>query len=304
MPFTQPQPQPRLTPDPNRPTGEIEPTCAHPTTTAASPSPASASSARSATTCGPPGTTSSTAAAASARSPASTPSRYEAKTAGEVQRLRRRWQWLDARRSGGPRASLHFGVAAAKQAVADSGFEITDANRTEVGVVFGSGAGGQQLMIDNWRILQRARAPGGRPDVHRQRPRRLDLGDDRHRDRRHRPQHLHRLGLRDRAPTTWPRAPRRSAAATASRSSAARTEMPLLEVAHAGFGNMRGLAMPLPGGGHETVSPAVRQDARRLRARRGRRFAVPRGPRARQGRAARRSTPRSSATARPPTAGT
>ena len=30
--------------------------------------------------------------------------------------------------------------------------------------------------------------------------------------------------------------------------------MPLLEVAHAGFGNMRGLAMPLPGGGHASVS--------------------------------------------------
>ena len=37
---------------------------------------------------------------------------------------------------------MWFGVAAGKQAVADSGFEITDANREDVGVVYGSGAGG------------------------------------------------------------------------------------------------------------------------------------------------------------------
>ena len=48
---------------------------------------------------------------------------------------------------------MHFGVAAAKQALADSGFELTDEDRTEVGVIFGSGAGGQQLMIDNYMTL-------------------------------------------------------------------------------------------------------------------------------------------------------
>ena len=53
---------------------------------------------------------------------------------------------------------MHYGVAAAKQAVANSGFEINDANRTEVGVVFGSGAGGQSLMIDNYASL-RERGP-------------------------------------------------------------------------------------------------------------------------------------------------
>ena len=56
---------------------------------------------------------------------------------------------------------MHFGVAAAKQALADSGFEITDENRTEVGVVFGSGAGGQTLMIDNYDVAQ-GRAGRGR----------------------------------------------------------------------------------------------------------------------------------------------
>ena len=48
---------------------------------------------------------------------------------------------------------MHFGVAAAKQALADSGFELTDENRTEVGVIFGSGAGGQAMMIDNYIAL-------------------------------------------------------------------------------------------------------------------------------------------------------
>ena len=70
-----------------------------------------------------------------------------------------------ARRS---ESSLHFGVAAGKQALADSGFEMTDENRTEVGVVFGSGAGGQQLMIDNYASLREGPA-NRRPDVHRQR---------------------------------------------------------------------------------------------------------------------------------------
>ena len=80
-------------------------------------------------------------------------SRYEAKAAGEVKDFNA-LDWLDAKAVRRSESSIHFGVAAAKQAVADSGFEIDDANRTEVGVVFGSGAGGQQLMIDSWRILQ------------------------------------------------------------------------------------------------------------------------------------------------------
>ena len=48
---------------------------------------------------------------------------------------------------------MWYGVAAAKQAVADAGLEITDANREDIGVVFGSGAGGQTLMIENGNVL-------------------------------------------------------------------------------------------------------------------------------------------------------
>ena len=61
--------------------------------------------------------------------------------------------WMDFKAVRRSEREMHYGVAAAKQALADSGFEIDDANRTDVGVVFGSGAGGQQLMIDNFTTL-------------------------------------------------------------------------------------------------------------------------------------------------------
>jgi 3-oxoacyl-[acyl-carrier-protein] synthase II len=84
-------------------------------------------------------------------------SRYEQKAAGEVKGFTAA-EWMDAKAARRSESSLHFGVAAGKQALADSGFEINDHNRTEVGVVFGSGAGGQQLMIDNYDSL-RERGP-------------------------------------------------------------------------------------------------------------------------------------------------
>ena len=77
---------------------------------------------------------------------------YEAKLAGEVKDFTAA-DWMDAKAARRSEASMHFGVAAAKQALADSGFELTDENRTEVGVIFGSGAGGQSLMIDNYGAL-------------------------------------------------------------------------------------------------------------------------------------------------------
>src|SRR6476661_6295817 len=77
---------------------------------------------------------------------------YEAKLAGEVRGFTAA-EHMDAKAARRSESSLHFGVAAAKQALADSGFELTDENRTEVGVIFGSGAGGQALMIDNYVAL-------------------------------------------------------------------------------------------------------------------------------------------------------
>ena len=180
------------------------------------------------------------------------PSPYDAKAAGEVKDFDPS-EWLDAKAVRRTEASLHYGVAAAKQAVADSGFEITDENRTDVGVVFGSGAGGQQLMIDNWRILQtrgpRAVAPtfiaNGLVDSTSGMIA-IETGAI-----------GHNLCIVSACATGTHNVAEGAEAirrgdciAVISGSS----EMPLLEVAHAGFGNMRGLAMPLPGGGPETVS--------------------------------------------------
>ncbi len=177
---------------------------------------------------------------------------YEAKAAGEVLGFSAS-DWMDPKAARRSESSMHFGVAAGKQALADSGFELTDENRTEVGVVFGSGAGGQQLMIDNYVSL-------------------------------------HERGNRTVAPTFIANALvdscsgmiaietgaighnvcMVSACATGTHNVgeaaeairrgdciaviSGSTEAPLLEVAHAGFSNMRGMGLPRPGEPLETVS--------------------------------------------------
>jgi 3-oxoacyl-[acyl-carrier-protein] synthase II len=55
---------------------------------------------------------------------------------------------------------IHYGVAAAKQAVKDSGIEITDANRERIGILVGSGIGGigsieEQCVALNTKGLKR-----------------------------------------------------------------------------------------------------------------------------------------------------
>jgi len=44
---------------------------------------------------------------------------------------------------------IHYGLAAGVQAVRDSGLEITDANRAQIGVMIGSGIGGLPMIEDN-----------------------------------------------------------------------------------------------------------------------------------------------------------
>ena len=179
------------------------------------------------------------------------PTPYDAKAAGEVHDFQAK-DWMDPKAVRRSESSLHFGVAAAKQALADSGFELTDENRTEVGVVFGSGAGGEQLFVDNYLAL-------------------------------------HERGARTVAPTFIANALVDScsgmiaietgaighnicvvsacATGTHNVGEAAEairrgdciavitgsTEAPLLEVAHAGFSNMRGMGMPRPGEPLQTV---------------------------------------------------
>ena len=177
---------------------------------------------------------------------------YEQKAAGEVHDFDPT-AWMDAKAVRRSESEMHYGVAAAKQALADSGFEITDANRTDVGVVFGSGAGGQLLMIDSYQTLK-------------------DKGPNRV------PPTFIANALTD--STSGMIAIETgaighnvcivSACATGTHNVAeaaevirrgdcvavisGSTEMPLIEVAHAGFGNMRGLGSPRPGEVLQTVS--------------------------------------------------
>jgi 3-oxoacyl-[acyl-carrier-protein] synthase II len=179
-------------------------------------------------------------------------SRYEAKAAGEVRDFVAT-DWMDPKAVRRSESAMWFGVSAGKQALADSGFEITDENREDVGIVFGSGAGGQQLMIEAWI-------------------------------------NLHEKGPRSVPPTFIANALVDSASgmiaietgaighnvcivsacATGTHNVAegaeairrgdciavisGSTEAPLLETAHAGFTNMRGMGLPRPGEPLQTVS--------------------------------------------------
>jgi beta-ketoacyl-acyl-carrier-protein synthase II len=177
---------------------------------------------------------------------------YEAKAAGEVRDFTAA-EWMDPKAARRSESSLHFGVAAAKQALADSGFELTDENRADVGVIFGSGAGGQQLMIDNYATLKergpRSVAPtfianalvdscSGMIAIETG-----AIG--------------HNVCMVSACATGTHNV---GEAAEAIRRGdciaviSGSTEAPLLEVAHAGFSNMRGMGMPRPGEPLQTVS--------------------------------------------------
>jgi 3-oxoacyl-[acyl-carrier-protein] synthase II len=177
---------------------------------------------------------------------------YEAKVAGEVHDFDAK-EWMDPKAARRSESSMHFGVAAAKQALADSGFELSDENRTDVGVVFGSGAGGQQMMIDNYVSLQergpRTVAPtfianalvdscSGMIAI--------ETGAIGHNVCMVSACATGTHNVGEAAETIR----RGDCVAVISGS----TEAPLLEVAHAGFSNMRGMGLPRPGEEPQTVS--------------------------------------------------
>ncbi|MHB8890840.1 MAG: beta-ketoacyl-[acyl-carrier-protein] synthase family protein [Candidatus Limnocylindrales bacterium] len=173
------------------------------------------------------------------------PTPYAQKASGEVHGFDPSL-WMDPKALRRSESAMWYGVSAAKQAIADAGLEITDSNREDIGVIFGSGAGGQQLMIDNWHILQ-DKGPG------RVAPTFIANG-------------LvdstsgmiaietgaigHNMCIVTACSTgtnsvgEGAELIRRGDVHTVIAGS---TEMPLLEVAHAGFGNMRGLGSPRPG---------------------------------------------------------
>ncbi|HSK53457.1 MAG TPA: beta-ketoacyl-ACP synthase II [Clostridia bacterium] len=177
---------------------------------------------------------------------------YDAKWAGQVRDFSPT-DWMDPKAARRGESSMHFGVAAAKQALADSGFELTDENRTEVGVVFGSGAGGQALMIENYLTLKEkgpnrvaptfisnalVDSPSGMIAIETG-----AIG--------------HNVAMVSACATgthnigEGAEAIRRGDCIAVISGA---TEAPLLEVGHAGFSNMRGMGMPRPGEPLETVS--------------------------------------------------
>jgi 3-oxoacyl-[acyl-carrier-protein] synthase II len=177
---------------------------------------------------------------------------YDHRAAGEVKDFDAT-AWLDAKQARRSEPSLWFGVAAAKQAVADAGLEISDANREDIGVVFGSGAGGQTLMIDNWAVLKEKGPQRVAPTFianglvdSASGMIAIETGAI-----------GHNICIVTACSTgtncvgEGAELIRRGDVHTVISGA---TEMPLLEVAHAGFGNMRGLGSPHKGEPITTVS--------------------------------------------------
>ena len=180
------------------------------------------------------------------------PSPYEAQVSGEVNDFDGT-QWMDFKAIRRTDRNVVFGVAAAKQALADSGLEITDDNRDDIGILFGSGGGGPYLLMEN---LQKWENSGART--------------------------VSPFFIANMLPDT---ASGQIAIETGIRGSnmcivtacstgthnigeaaegirrgdfiaalAGATENPLHEMVHIGFSNMRGMGLPRPGEPLETVS--------------------------------------------------
>ena len=154
--------------------------------------------------------------------------------------------WMDAKAVRRSEPAMWYGVAAAKQAIADAGLEINDDNREEVGVVYGTGAGGQSLMLENWRILTEKGPNRVGPTFianglvdSTSGMIAIETGAI-----------GHNMCVVTACSTgtncvgEGAELIRRGDVHTVIAGS---SEMPLIEVAHAGFGNMRGLGAPRPG---------------------------------------------------------
>jgi 3-oxoacyl-[acyl-carrier-protein] synthase II len=75
-------------------------------------------------------------------------SAYRAQIAGEVREFDVS-RYVAAKEIRRMDTFIHYGVAASVQAMADSGLEVTDANRDRIGCIVGSGIGGLPLIEDN-----------------------------------------------------------------------------------------------------------------------------------------------------------
>lgn len=177
---------------------------------------------------------------------------YEAKVAGEIDDFDAA-KWMDFKAARRTDRNVVMGVAAAKQALADSGLAIDAATQDEVGVIFGCGGGGPQLLLDNlatWKSKgARAVSPffiaNMLPDTASGQIA-IETGI-----RGHNmcvvtacSTGTHNIG-------EAAEAIRRGDVIAAITGA---TESPLHELVHIGFSNMRGMGMPRPGEGPESVS--------------------------------------------------
>ena len=68
-------------------------------------------------------------------------------------------QYMPAKEARRMDLFMQYGVAAGVQAIADSGLEITDANRARTGLVFGAGIGGLATIEDNYAKYLETKTP-------------------------------------------------------------------------------------------------------------------------------------------------
>jgi 3-oxoacyl-[acyl-carrier-protein] synthase II len=170
---------------------------------------------------------------------------YEHKAAGEVHDfdVTQYMNFKDARRT---ETTVHFAVAASKQALADSGLEITDENRYDVGVIYGSGGGGQGLFISN-QELWKAKGPrsvspffiaNGLVDASSGTIA-IETGAKGH--------NFCPVSACSTGTTAIGEATEAIKRGDCTAVIAGSAESPLLELVHIGFTNMRGMGSPLPG---------------------------------------------------------
>jgi beta-ketoacyl-acyl-carrier-protein synthase II len=180
------------------------------------------------------------------------PSPYEAQVAGEVNDFDGT-KWMDFKAIRRTDRNVVFGVAAAKQALEDSGLKVDEGNRDDIGVIFGSGAGGPLMLMEqrlNWenkghRTVSPFFIANMLPDTASGQIA-IETGI--------RGSNMcivtacstgtHNIG----EAAEGIRRGDFVAALTGA------TENPLHELAHIGFSNMRGMGLPRPGEGIETVS--------------------------------------------------
>lgn len=78
---------------------------------------------------------------------------FTTRFAGQIREFKAE-EWLGPKEVRRTDPFIHYGVAAAKQAVKDSGLEISDANRERIGVYVGSGIGGIGAIEEQCIILK------------------------------------------------------------------------------------------------------------------------------------------------------